>query len=37
MQVTDSKFYLVAQGYTDYQTVKERIEKILTEIKTTKE
>jgi putative protein-disulfide isomerase len=33
MQVTDSKFYLVAQGYTDYQTVKERIEKILAEIK----
>jgi putative protein-disulfide isomerase len=36
MQVTDSKFYLVAQGYTDYSTVKERIKKILAEIDITK-
>jgi putative protein-disulfide isomerase len=32
MQVTDSKFYLVAQGFTDYETVKRRIEKVLEEI-----
>lgn len=32
IQVTDSKFYLVAQGYTDYETVKSRIEKVLQEI-----
>lgn len=31
MQVSDSKFFLVARGYTDYDTVKERIEKILAE------
>ena len=28
MQVSDSKFYLLAQGYTDYDTVKQRIEKV---------
>jgi putative protein-disulfide isomerase len=32
MQVTDSKFYLLAQGYTDYETLKQRIEKVLEEI-----
>ena len=32
MQVTDSKFYLLAQGYTDYETVKKRIEKVLQEM-----
>jgi putative protein-disulfide isomerase len=32
MQVTDSKFYLLAQGYTDYETLKGRIEKVLEEI-----
>jgi len=32
MQVTDSKFYLLARGYTDYNTLKERIEKVLKEI-----
>jgi putative protein-disulfide isomerase len=32
MQVTDSKFYLLAQGFTDYETLKERIEKVLAEI-----
>jgi putative protein-disulfide isomerase len=26
MQVSDSKFYLLAQGYTDYETLKRRIE-----------
>ncbi|GAA4740729.1 DsbA family protein [Flavisolibacter ginsenosidimutans] len=30
-QVSDSKFYLLAQGYTDYETLKERIEKVLSE------
>ena len=29
MQVTDSKFYLLARGYTDYETLKQRIEKVL--------
>ena len=27
LQVSDSKFYLLAQGYTDYDTLKRRIEK----------
>lgn len=31
VQVSDTKFYLVASGYTDYETVKERIEKVLSE------
>lgn len=29
MQVSDSKFYLLASGYTDYETLKQRIEKVL--------
>ncbi|MGE5521743.1 MAG: DsbA family protein [Candidatus Dadabacteria bacterium] len=33
MQVTDSKFYLLSQGFTDYETMKTRIEKVLGEIK----
>ena len=32
MQLSDSKFYLLARGYTDYETVKERIENCLKEI-----
>ena len=32
MQVTDSKFYLLAQGFTPYDAMKERIEKVLQEI-----
>lgn len=32
LQVTDSKFYLLAQGYTDYDTLHSRVEKIMTEI-----
>ena len=32
MQVTDSKFYLLVQGYTNYETLKSRIEKVLQEI-----
>lgn len=31
LQVSDSKFYLVGQGYTDYDTLKERIERVLSE------
>jgi putative protein-disulfide isomerase len=31
LQVTDSKFYLLTSGYTDYQSLKERIEKVLDE------
>lgn len=33
MQVTDSKFYLLGRGFTDYETIKARIEKVLDEIK----
>jgi putative protein-disulfide isomerase len=32
MQVTDSKFYLLAKGFTNYDTLKKRIDKILMEI-----
>jgi putative protein-disulfide isomerase len=32
MQVEDAKFYLLAQGYTDYDTLKERIERVLKEV-----
>ncbi|HUC79714.1 MAG TPA: DsbA family protein [Flavisolibacter sp.] len=32
MQVSDSKFYLLAQGYTDYETLKGRVEKVLSEL-----
>jgi putative protein-disulfide isomerase len=32
LQVSESKFYLLAQGFTDYETVKERLEKILAEV-----
>ena len=32
MQVSDSKFYLLSSGYTDYETLKQRIEKLLQEI-----
>jgi putative protein-disulfide isomerase len=33
LQVSDSKFYLIAQGYTDGQTVKARLDKVLGELK----
>lgn len=33
LQVSDAKFYLLSQGYTDYDTVNERIESVLVEIK----
>ena len=32
MQVSDAKFYLLSRGYTDYETLKERIEKVLQEV-----
>jgi len=32
LQVTDSKFYLLAQGYTDHDTLKRRIDKVLSEL-----
>jgi putative protein-disulfide isomerase len=31
LQVSDEKFYLLAQGYTPYEAVKERIDKVLAE------
>jgi putative protein-disulfide isomerase len=33
MQVSDSKFYLLAQGYTDFETLKERIARTSAELK----
>jgi putative protein-disulfide isomerase len=36
VQVSDSKFYLLASGYTDYETLKGRIEKVLDEINAKK-
>lgn len=32
LQASPSKFYMVAKGYTDFETVKERIENILKEV-----
>ena len=32
MQISDSKFYLLAQGYTDYEILSGRINKVLAEI-----
>jgi len=32
LQVSESKFYLISRGYTDYQTLKERVDNILQEI-----
>lgn len=34
MQITESKFHLLAKGYTDYETLKRRIDLVLTEIET---
>lgn len=34
-QVSDSKFYLLARGYTDYDTFKQRLENLLAELATT--
>ncbi len=35
LQVTDSKFYLLARGYIDFETLKERFEKVLEEVNKT--
>lgn len=32
LQISETKFYLLAQGYTDYETVRNRIDKILQEL-----
>lgn len=32
LQVSDSKFYLLSQGYTDYETLKGRVDKVLSEL-----
>lgn len=34
MQVSDSRFFLLARGYTDYPTLKERMEKVLADLQT---
>jgi putative protein-disulfide isomerase len=34
LQVTNSKFYLLAQGYTEYDVLKQRIEKVVEEVKS---
>lgn len=36
IQVTDSKFYLLARGYTDYETLKARIDKVFQEVHNEK-
>ena len=35
LQVSDSKFYLLAKGYTDYDTLKQRFEAVIAEINKT--
>lgn len=35
LQVNESKFYLLAKGYTDYDSLQETIESVLAEIKNT--
>jgi putative protein-disulfide isomerase len=37
MQVTDSKFYMISRGYADYETVKNRVDKVLEEMRTLQE
>jgi len=32
LQVSETKFYLISRGYTDYETLKERVENILEEL-----
>ena len=34
LQVTDSKFYLLSNGYTDYETLEQRLENVLAEVTT---
>lgn len=33
LQVSENKFYLIAKGYTDFDTVKDRLDKVLEEVK----
>ncbi len=33
LQVNESKFYLLAKGYTDYETLQQRIDNVLKEVK----
>ena len=35
LQINESKFYLIVKGFTDYQTVKTRIDNVLNEIYTS--
>ena len=35
LQVADQKFYLLAKGYTDYETLKKRIQTVLAETQIT--
>lgn len=37
MQATDQKFYLLAKGYTDYETLNKRIQSVLKEIQSNPE
>lgn len=37
MQVSDAKFYLLASGYTDYETLKRRIDTVLAEVEGSQE
>jgi putative protein-disulfide isomerase len=32
LQVTDTKFYLLSRGYTDYSTLKNSLDKVLSEM-----
>ncbi len=34
LQANETKFYLLAQGYTDYEMLKERVDRVLKELKT---
>ena len=35
IQVSEQKFHLIAKGFTDYDTLKKRIESVIGEIKST--
>jgi putative protein-disulfide isomerase len=37
IQQNDSKFYLIAKGFSDYETVNERIQNVLKELPTSPE
>lgn len=36
LQASESKFYLVAKGYTDFETVKDRLDRILAEVQAAR-